>query len=233
MKRLAIALAVCALPSLVAAQPRPRGDDDKDPAADEAAQPEASPEAEDTAEDTAPSATGGDGGDLEALRVEYLRLRDKLFRSRARAAAVGDALYSTRLTVRLHWGSGRFYAVNRATIRLDGSNVFDDTQGTIAADDAPRFEGFVAPGRHVISVRVETEGKDDDRFASTIESSFTVLAPAGKAVVVDVTAKDDGDIPYAWKKKERGSYKLRLDAKVTTSKRDNAPAKKNLKRAQR
>ena len=193
-------------------------DDAEEPAAEQPAADEGAPAAPDEV-------------DLEALRKEYLRLRDKLFRSRARAAAVGDALYSTKLSIKLHWGSGRFYNVTRATVRLDGSNVFDDAQGTIAEDKAPRFEGFVAPGRHVISVRLETEGKDDDRFTSTIESSFTIQAPAGKAVTVDVTAKDDGDIPYNWRKKERGSYDLRLNAKVTTKKRGNRKSK-NLKRAQ-
>lgn len=169
--------------------------------------------------------------DLDALRKQYLRLRDKLFRSRARAAAVGDALYSTKLSLRLHFASGRFYAVDRATIRLDGANVFDDTQGTIAADRAPRFEGFVAPGRHVVSVRIEVTGKDDDRFQSTVDGSFTLLAPAGKLVVVDITAKDDGDIPYAWKKKQRGSYRLRLDADVHTETREGADGK-GIRRAQ-
>ncbi len=213
MKRLAILLAMMlalgALPSLAAAQEQP--EDDKAAAEDQPAEGE--PAEGEPAENE-------NGPDIDALRKEYLRLRDKLFRSRARAAAVGDALYSTKLTILLHWDSGRFYSVNRATVRLDGANVFDDVQGSIAKDQAPRFEGFVAPGRHLISIRIETEGREDDRFASTIENSFTIQAPAGKAVTVDVTAKDDGDIPYKWEKKGKGSYKLRLDAKITSKQRE-------------
>ena len=164
---------------------------------------------------------------VDALRKEYLRLRDQLFRSRARAAAVGDAMYSTKLTVRLDYGSGRFYSVSRATVRLDGANVFDDIQGAITDNKTPRFVGYVAPGRHQISVRVEAAGKDDDRFTSVIESTFTIQTPAGKAVTVDVSAADEGDIPYQWKKSESGTYKLRLDVEVDS--KDLPRARKHAK----
>jgi len=230
MKRLAIIVMVIgalgALPSPAVAQAQPARDErpDAEQPADRAEEPtEANAEPADA-----------DEPDIDALRKEYMRLRDKLFRSRARAAAVGDAMYTTKLTVLLRWDAGRFYSVSRATVRLDGSNVYDDVQGSIATDQAPRFEGFVAPGRHVISVRIEAEGKEDDRFASTIENTFTIQAPAGKAIVVDVTAKDSGDIPYKWEKKGKGSYKLHLDANVTSKKREGrtGPGEK-LKRSAR
>lgn len=152
--------------------------------------------------------------DIDALRQEYLRLRDELFRSRARAATVASALYSTRIRILLDYDSARYYAVTRATVRLDGAGVYDDTSGAIGTDKAPRFEGYVAPGRHQLGVRIEAVGKDDERFTSIIDNTFTIQAPAGKDVIVRVSARDDGDIPYAWEKKQRGSYGLRLDVAV-------------------
>ena len=160
--------------------------------------------------------------DVDSLRKQYLELRDQLFRSRARAAALGSSLYSTRIRLHLDYKSGRFYTITRAVIRLDGANVYDDTQGAIAADTAPRFDGFVAPGRHQVTVRIEATGKDDQRFTSALESSFVVQAPAGKDVVVKCSAEDEGDIPYQWKKSEEGSYKLRLDVAIDTRKREGA-----------
>lgn len=177
---------------------------------------EEAPPAEAPAAEEAPES---DEIDLEALRKEYMALRDQLFRSRARAAAVGDSMYSSKIVVRLHYGSGRFYTVSRATIRLDGANIFDDIEGAVAADKAPRFEGFVAPGRHVVGVRIEAAGKDDDRFTSVIDNSFVVEAVAGKDLIVDITAADDGDLPYKWQRKQRGSYRLHLDVDVTTAER--------------
>ena len=79
-------------------------------------QPESAAPAESDAAEPAPP----DGKEIESLRAEYLQLRDRLFRSRARAAAVASELYSTRLTVNLDY-SAHFYRVRRATIRLDGA----------------------------------------------------------------------------------------------------------------
>ncbi len=178
-----------------------------------------------------PPPTEGEGKaesaiDVDTLRKQYLELRDQLFRSRARAAALGSSLYSTRIRLHLDYKSGRFYTITRAVIRLDGANVFDDTQGAIAADSAPRFDGFVAPGRHQVTVRIEATGKDDQRFTTALESSFVVQAPSGVDVVVKCTAEDDGDIAYQWKKSEEGSYKLRLDVGIDTKKREAGGGKR-------
>jgi hypothetical protein len=156
----------------------------------------------------------GDAVDVDALRQQYLALRDRLFRSRARAAAVASAMYSTKLRVELTYDTGRFYTVQRATIRLDGANVFDDIEGAVAQDKAPRFEGYIAPGRHLVSIRIEATGKDDDRFTSVMEDTFVVIAPAGKDLVVSARARDGGDIPYQWERGQKGSYKLHLDVDV-------------------
>jgi hypothetical protein len=169
--------------------------------------------------------------DVDSLRQEYLSLRDKLFRSRARAAAVATSLYSSKLRIMLDYGSGRFYTVTRATVRLDGANVYDDAQGAIASDRAPRWDGFVAPGRHQITVRIEATGKDDRRFATSVESSFIVQAPAGKDLLVRCAARDDGDIAYQWQRSEKGSYQLRLDVAVESTRR--AEGTRGIKRARR
>jgi hypothetical protein len=167
--------------------------------------------------------------DIDSLRQEYLKLRDELYQSRARAAAVASALYSTKITIKLSYGAGRFYTVGRATIRLDGASVYDDTEGAIAGDDAVRFEGWIAPGRHVVSIRVEAAGKDDERFTSSTEASFVVQAVGGKDLTVVAKAKDGGDIPYQWKRGEHGTYKLSIDADVRTVARPGEKAEKKAK----
>lgn len=176
--------------------------------------------------DKAAPAPESDGIDVDALRQQYLKLRDRLFRSRARAATVASAVFSTKLRVGLYYTTGRFYTVTRATIRLDGSSVFDDTEGVIAKDKAPRFEGWIAPGRHQIEIRIEAVGKDDERFKSVIQNSFTVQAVAGKDLVIVAKAKDSGNIPYKWKRKQYGTYKLRVDVDVDAVKRKAVKGKK-------
>lgn len=184
-------------------------------------------EAGDTTSDTSPPPTEptevpptGPDESLDSLRDEYFKLRDRLFQSRARASAVSSALYSTRLSVRLGYDSARYYTVTRATIRLDGANIYDDSEGSIANDKgAPRFEGFIAPGRHQLSIRIEASGKDDDRFTTVVENSFTVQAVKGEDLEVNVSAKDGGDIAYKWAKSKRGSYKSQLNVGLKSVKR--------------
>jgi hypothetical protein len=191
-----------------------------------AATPPPAPAPADNSAAVTAAAQSGEGADVDALRQEYLKLRDELFASRARAAAVASALYSTKITLKLAYTTGRFYNIRRATVRLDGANVFDDTEGKIAADDAVRFEGYVAPGRHLVTVRIEAAGKDDDRFTSATETTSVVVATGGKDLAVTAKASDGGDIPYAWKRGEHGTYDLRVAIDVKSVAPTTAPIAK-------
>jgi hypothetical protein len=172
-----------------------------------------------------PEKPAADAQDVDSLRQEYLSLRDELFRSRARANAVASQLYSTRVQIKLTYTTGRYYNPAKAAIRLDGANVYEDATGAIAGDDGVRFDGYVAPGRHLITFHVEATGKDDDSFTSTTESQIVVKAVAGKDLVVAARAKDSGDIAYEWKRSEHGSYGLGIDVAVKTAKvAEAAPA---------
>jgi hypothetical protein len=172
------------------------------------------------------AAGSGSGSGMDELRKEYDRIREALFASRARAAAVGAAVYSSKLQIYLHYGTPRFQHVSRAAVRLDGASVWDDAQGTVGADDALRFEGFVAPGKHQVTVRLEAEAKDDTSFTSTVENSFVIDVPARRLVVMRAQAVDNGDMGFAWGKKSKGSYKLHLDAEVEAGAIPNAPPEK-------
>ncbi|TMQ09979.1 MAG: hypothetical protein E6J91_28345 [Deltaproteobacteria bacterium] len=96
--------------------------------------------------------------------------------------------------------------------------MYDDAGGAIAGDDGVRFDGYVAPGRHLITFHVEATGKDDDSFTSTTESQIVVKAVAGKDLLIAAKARDSGDIAYEWKRSERGSYGLGIDVAVRTAK---------------
>ena len=172
----------------------------------------------------------GEAQSVDALRKRYFALRDKLFRSRARAAAVASALYSTRIQVKLDYKSARFYTITRATIRLDGANVFDNTEGVITQDSAVRFEGYVAPGRHLVTIRIEATGKDDDRFVTATETTLAVIAVKGKDLMVNARAADGGDIAFQWQRKTKGTYRLRLDVDVKTAKPNKAKGSGAIKR---
>src|SRR5262249_40589380 len=116
--------------------------------------------------------------------------------------------------IKFTWMSARFYGVSKASIRLDGATVFEDAGGTIGNDDGVRFDGYVAPGRHIVTFHVDATGKDDDSFTSSTQSPGTVKAVANKDLMVAAKGRDAGDIAYQWKKQERGSYGLGIDVAV-------------------
>ncbi len=153
-------------------------------------------------------------GSLEDLQKEYEKIRESLFTARARSAAVASEVYSSRVQVYLRYTTPRFFSVARATIRLDGAPVYDDTTGAIASDNVLRWSGFVAPGKHQISIRVDAETKDDPSYTTATESTFTIDVPARREVTLRAQAEDAGDMGYSWGKKNKGSYKLRLDVGV-------------------
>jgi hypothetical protein len=161
-----------------------------------------------------PPAKEGKEVDVDSLRQEYLSLRDELFKSRARANAVASELYSTRMSIKFTWGSERHYAVSKASIRVDGATVFEDSTGAIGKDDGIRFNGYVAPGRHLVTFHVEAKGKDDDSFTSTTESQIVVKAVANKDLMIAAKGRDSGDIAYEWKRSEKGNYGLGIDVAV-------------------
>ena len=182
----------------------------------------ATPAPADTAAPTKPAEPAKEDVDVDSLRQEYLSLRDELFKSRARANAVASQLYSTRMSIKLAWDSGRYYGVNKASIRLDGATVYEDDKGAIANDDGVRFDGYVAPGRHVVTFHVDATGKDDDSFTSSTETQVVVKAVANKDLLVAAKARDGGDISYEWKKTEHGKYGLGIDVAVKTLAREAA-----------
>jgi hypothetical protein len=164
--------------------------------------------------DEEPPAKDGKEIDVDALRQEYLSLRDELFKSRARANAVAGQLYSTRMSIKFTWDSARHYGVSKASIRVDGATVYEDSTGAIANDDGVRFNGYVAPGRHLVTFHVEAAGKDDDSFTSATESQVVVKAVANKDLIIVAKGHDTGDIAYEWKRSEKGSYGLGIDVSV-------------------
>jgi hypothetical protein len=187
------------------------------PTTDDASKPAPPAPATPTAAGSGEGSGSGSGEaavDVDSLRQEYLALRDELFKSRARANAVASQLYSTRVSIKLTWESARYYGVSKASIRLDGAIVFEDDKGAIAGDDGVRFDGFIAPGKHIVTFRVEAAGKDDDAFTESTEAQVAIKAVPGKDLVVAARARDGGDIAYEWKKSEHGHYGLGIDVAV-------------------
>src|SRR5262252_9171053 len=63
--------------------------------------------------------------DVARLRAEYDKLRDALFRSRARAELVEEGVYASKLGARLRWKGAPDFIMRRAEVLLDGNSIWD------------------------------------------------------------------------------------------------------------
>jgi hypothetical protein len=158
--------------------------------------------------------------DLEALSGEYQSLRDELFRSRAKAEMVGKQLFKTRLVATFQYKAQRAWPIKKVTLKLDDHPVADQDAPNASEDPIKIFEGFVAPGRHKVSLRVECGAVGDSNQSYTAESSFVVEALDGKQARVKWVVDETGDGPQSLAKKKEGTFDVRLRGDVAMLKLD-------------
>jgi hypothetical protein len=158
--------------------------------------------------------------DLEALSSEYQQLRDDLFRARAKAEMVGKTLYKTRLVATFQYKAQRAWPLKKVTLKLDDQPVADQDAPNASDDPVKIFEGFVAPGRHKVSLRVECGATGDPNQSYTAEGSFIVEAVDGKQSRVKLSVDEVGDGPQSMAKKKEGTFDVRVRGDVAVFKLD-------------
>jgi hypothetical protein len=158
--------------------------------------------------------------DLEALANEYHALRDDLFRSRAKAEMVGKQLYKTRLVATFQYKAQRAWPLKKVLLKLDDQPIADQDSPNAADEPIKIFEGFVAPGRHKLLLRVECGATGDPNQSYSAESSFIVEAVDGKQARVKLSVDETGDGPQSLAKKKEGSFDVRLRGDVVSMKLD-------------
>jgi hypothetical protein len=161
------------------------------PAAEEDSAPAKAPPA------PPPAATGID---VAKLRAEYDKLRDALFRARARAELVEEGVYASKLGAKVHWNGAPDFIMRRAEVRLDGNSIWDSGEKPLVDEMIKVSERPIKPGTHSITIRLEVRPgkkseKEHEGLGYEIEHSFVVNVPDGKRTIIDITCDDDGDLP--------------------------------------
>ena len=138
--------------------------------------------------------------DVAKLRAEYDKLRDALFRARARAELVEEGVYASKLGAKIRWKGAPDFILRRAEVRLDGNSIWDSGEKPLVDEQIKVSERPIKPGTHGVTVRLElrpgkkTE-KENEGLGYEIEHSFIVNVPDGKRTTIEITADDDGDLP--------------------------------------
>jgi hypothetical protein len=138
--------------------------------------------------------------DLAKLRSEYDRLRDELFRSRARAELVEEGIYESKLAATLRWKGAPDFILRRAEIRLDGNSIWDSGEKPLVDELIKVAERPAKPGPHTLTVRIEVRpGKKGEKEHSDLgyesEQTFVINVLDGRRTSVAITGDDDGDLP--------------------------------------
>jgi hypothetical protein len=138
--------------------------------------------------------------DLARLRAEYDRLRDELFRARARAQIVEEGVYASKLGAIVRWDGAPDFILRRAEVRLDGDTIWDSGEKPLVDELIKVSERPIKPGTHTIALRLEVRpGKrakaEDAELGYSSEHTFVIKVPDNLRTTVELTADDDGDLP--------------------------------------
>lgn len=151
--------------------------------------------------------------DLTAVRDEIDAIMDELVETRARVAAVGRELFDTRIRIHVFVGAERLDGGVTLSVRLDGLAVYSAEPGD--DDDGTQiFEGYAAPGPHVLQVVTERRAADDDDYRASQADTFRFELTRGKMHDVTIQLDDRSDIAEDFADQGEGSFDLRTRVRV-------------------
>ena len=180
------------------------------PAASPAAQPSA---AEPAATEAEPLATE----QLASLQSELSTLMDDMVQARTRAGLIGKTLFKTLIRVHVQNLVGDDTALAKIVLKLDGAPIFRGDGGSMRGDEARQvFEGFVAPGPHVLSAELEQNSKNDQAYGYTLRESFKFQALRDKRNELSLTLRDSSDMASDFPDDQDGEYDIRMRLRART-----------------
>jgi hypothetical protein len=153
-----------------------------------------------------PSTSVKPAASYDALMAEIAALR-------TRVAAVGNAVWKSRLAVTFR-ARGSHAKLASVRLLLDGAQVWAAPSGFAAEDDTPVFEGGVAPGAHAVTWEIERRDDRDETFRTIDKTTATVVVPAGKTLALEARVEDDSSMGGDFPGDQKGTYSLRLEMKA-------------------
>jgi hypothetical protein len=160
--------------------------------------------------DPAPAA---DSGKLASLRSDVAGLVDELVEARSRAALLGQTLFKTQLRVKVQNLAAPDPVLGKLVLKLDGAPIFRGDGAALSGDDARQvFQGFVAPGAHVLAAELEQSSRDDAKFGYALHETYRFQAVRDKRSELTLIVDDDSDVPNDGD----GEYDVRIKLRVRT-----------------
>lgn len=161
-----------------------------------------------------PLAAPDGGGELAGLRQELSQVMDDMVQARARVAVLGKTLWKTRVRVKLDNRAAPDQVAVHATLFLDGAPIWNGDGTAMRGPDHPLFDGFAAPGPHVLTVEVEQRAREDENYRYTVRNGYRFMVVREKRTDVLLVLDDDSDMAEDFKDDESGEYDVRTRLKV-------------------
>lgn len=152
--------------------------------------------------------------DAQAVREELSTVMDSLVSARARAALLGKSLFKTRVRVQLVNDAADDQALGKVALLLDGNPIYRGDGSALNPEGAKLFEGYAAPGPHVLTVEIEQRAREDDAYRYSQTSSLRFVVPRGTLTDLTLVLDDDSDIAEDFKDDDEGEYDVRLRLEV-------------------
>lgn len=150
---------------------------------------------------------------VTATSIDYDRLLADLASLRARAAAVSDVLFHSRVVIALQT-SGDHDRIASLSVALDDGTVWTSAAAFRAEDATTVYDHAVAPGHHAVTIHVERRDDRDDTFRSSQRSRFIIDVPADGRLRLDIQLRDDSTMGGDFLSEKNGQYDLRVRAQA-------------------
>lgn len=145
--------------------------------------------------------------------TSYEDLMSEMAALRARVGVVSNKIWTSKLAVKIRL-SGSHAKIAKATLSLDGAQVWAAPKGFNAEDDTSIFEGGVAPGLHSLTLEIERRDDRDETFRTIDRTTVTITVPQGKRLEVEARLEDDSSMGGDFPSDSSGKYDLHLKMKA-------------------
>jgi len=159
---------------------------------------------------------GADGPDLGPIREEFTAIMDELVQVRSRVAVLGRQLFRTRMRVVVQNRAGDDQSLARMVVKLDGAPIFQGEGAEVPEDGRQVFDGFAAPGPHVMSIEVEQRARADDEYRYELRDTYRFQVIRDRLIEVEIVLDDDSDIAEDFADDEEGEFDVRTRMRVAT-----------------
>jgi len=155
-----------------------------------------------------------DPAEAAALQQELAQLMDDLVQARQRVAVLGKALFHTKVRVRIDAGDAEDQVLGKVALRLDGAAIFSGDGASLGDPERPLFEGFAAPGPHVLEVAIEQRARADEAYSYTLRESYRFEVVGERRTDLRLRLEDDSDIAEDFHDDRSGEYDVHTRLQV-------------------